>query len=586
MGRKLTVEEVKARVEEVHGDKIEVDWSGYVNVTTNVKCKCNVCGHEWFATPSQLFSCGCKGCRINKSRLTVSCVEEKVRAVHGDSISVDYSKYKNNKTKLSCVCNVCGYSWESTSDQLIHKRGCRRCFENRTKISLQMAKDRVLSKHGKSISVNWETYDGVASSLECSCNVCGYVWASTLYRLSRSGCKKCAANKRVISVSEIKRRIEDVHGSSIEVDYSLYTDTLTKLHCKCNVCQNTWETTAHSLFSGHGCNVCGHAKCKLPVEDFLDRIKEIHQGTILVDPSNYEGVSKPVKCTCNICGHTWYSKPNNLIRHGCPKCSREKRKIPVDNLLAEISRVHGDKFDIDMSNYIDNDSKLKVCCNECGSVVYKSLKRLVVSGCKVCASISARVPLDEVLSKINKNFHGEIEIDKSTYKGASSKVTATCKKCNHTWEVQAGALVSKHGCPKCGIPQRFKYEEPFDDFLNSIGLSHSCNKTLPECKNPTTGKSLFFDFLIPEESPKVLIEIDGIQHFMQVYSGNLETNKSRDIIKNKYAKDNGLLLIRVSDLKQRSDKHVSIHELETVLKENTVNGVLDFESLRPYDFNR
>jgi very-short-patch-repair endonuclease len=64
------------------------------------------------------------------------------------------------------------------------------------------------------------------------------------------------------------------------------------------------------------------------------------------------------------------------------------------------------------------------------------------------------------------------------------------------------------------------------------------------CKNIKTNKFLSFDFYIPEL--RLIIELDGLQHFKQVSSWTSpEITRGRDIFKIKKCIEHGLTVIRL-----------------------------------------
>ena len=71
---------------------------------------------------------------------------------------------------------------------------------------------------------------------------------------------------------------------------------------------------------------------------------------------------------------------------------------------------------------------------------------------------------------------------------------------------------------------------------------HSLPNT--HAKNPETNRILPFDFCIPDL--KLIIEIDGLQHFEQVSNWKPpELQQERDVFKMNLALDNGYTIIRI-----------------------------------------
>ncbi len=74
------------------------------------------------------------------------------------------------------------------------------------------------------------------------------------------------------------------------------------------------------------------------------------------------------------------------------------------------------------------------------------------------------------------------------------------------------------------------------------------------CRNPATGRQLPFDFYIPQL--KVIIEVDGPQHFVQVHNwGSPEETQKRDKLKEIFATDEGLTIVRLLQTDIFQDKN-------------------------------
>ena len=85
------------------------------------------------------------------------------------------------------------------------------------------------------------------------------------------------------------------------------------------------------------------------------------------------------------------------------------------------------------------------------------------------------------------------------------------------------------------------------------------------CKNEETKRILPFDFVIPEH--KIIIELDGLQHFKQVAKWKTpEQAHIRDLYKMKCANDNGYSMIRILQDDVWLDKYKWIEELQTSIE--------------------
>ena len=137
-----------------------------------------------------------------------------------------------------------------------------------------------------------------------------------------------------------------------------------------------------------------------------------------------------------------------------------------------------------------------------------------------------------------KNFHGELydysEID---FKNVEGKVKIICKK-HGVFEQRAEDHFRGMGCPKC---KTSKGENLIIDYLDINNIPYIPQKKFDECIYKTR---LPFDFYFPDKN--LCIEYDGIQHFMAIegWGGEDEfiLRKKKDIIKNKFCKDNSIRL--------------------------------------------
>lgn len=118
-----------------------------------------------------------------------------------------------------------------------------------------------------------------------------------------------------------------------------------------------------------------------------------------------------------------------------------------------------------------------------------------------------------------------------------TKFIFECKKCKRSHKCSVAHATNGRGCPFC----RYKTEAKVFDFLVTI-YPETIRQFSPEwCRNKTTNKLLLFDFCIG----KIIIEVDGPQHFIQVSKWKSpETTQEKDRYKEERAKENGYVVIR------------------------------------------
>ena len=96
-------------------------------------------------------------------------------------------------------------------------------------------------------------------------------------------------------------------------------------------------------------------------------------------------------------------------------------------------------------------------------------------------------------------------------------------------------------CPHCVNKTEKMFKEWFE---TKYEYKLQSQKRFKWCKNPETNRILPFDFCIPDL--KLIIEIDGDQHFTQVSNWKPpELQQERDVFKMNLALDNGYTIIRI-----------------------------------------
>lgn len=131
MSKKLTQDEFITRVASSTNNKVDVSEFVYVNSATKGKCKCKMCGHEWYSVPHTLLAGGgCPMCgrkkNIKAQVMTKDDFINRAKSVHGDKY--DYSRvvYINSHKKVEIICTKHGSFFQAPTDHL-RGHGCNKC---------------------------------------------------------------------------------------------------------------------------------------------------------------------------------------------------------------------------------------------------------------------------------------------------------------------------------------------------------------------------------------------------------------------------------------------------------------------------
>jgi len=122
-------------------------------------------------------------------------------------------------------------------------------------------------------------------------------------------------------------------------------------------------------------------------------------------------------------------------------------------------------------------------CNRCGNVRFTSLTSLLESRRKLgCLKCEKR---KECKEDFRTKSHEQYELEVydvwgdlisliGKYNGGKNKIEAKCNKCNLIWNPEAKALLTKHGCPKCGHERnRNSTVKKHDVFVKEVAVKHN-----------------------------------------------------------------------------------------------------------------
>jgi len=285
---------------------------------------------------------------------------------------------------------------------------------------------------------------------------------------------------------------------------------------------------------------------------------------------------------CELCGHTFDSNPDSIVRRNtwCRYCynsicddenclfcynksfaSHEKSKYwsnknkfkPRDVTLCSNKKsifecdICNHEFEARITNIVNN-KWCPYCCNHSKTIC-------INVDCKFCHDRSfASHPKSKYWS--NKN----VISPRSIMLNHSNKCVFNCNICNNEFEATPCHIISGTWCPICvNKTERKLYNWLLVRYPNIIR-----QKMYEWCTNDSN-KKLRFDFEVNE---KLVIEVDGPQHFRQVSNWESpEIVKKRDEYKIKCALENNKHIIHISQVDIHDDKNNWEQQLDDVINE-------------------
>ena len=155
--------------------------------------------------------------------------------------------------------------------------------------------------------------------------------------------------------------------------------------------------------------------------------------------------------------------------------------------------------------------------------------------------LKKRKTLNQFIGDANLIHNNTYDYSLVEYINSKTKIKIICPK-HGIFEQTPNSHLSNQGCPTCN---ESRGEKKIRTFLNENKINFHQEKMFDDCKNI---KCLRFDFYLPNKN--ILIEFDGIQHFKpKKHFGDeigFKTIKFNDEIKNDYAKNKNIKLIRIN----------------------------------------
>ena len=350
-----------------------------------------------------------------------------------------------------------------------------------------------------------------------------------------------------------------IHGDKYDYSLADYKRMDCKIKIICPIHGEFMQTPVHHLKSKNGCSKCG----QITKEKFIQQAKEIHGNKYDYNLVNYINTKTKVKIICPVHGE-FMKSPNEHIsgKSGCPICSKkiqsEKKHIlfkkTKEKFIQQAKKIHGDKYDYNLVDYINTNTKVKIICPIHGEFTQTPKHHLDGSSCPECAKIkrakSRLTDWDKVLKKIKNTHNDKYDYSKSIYKGLKNKIEIICSKHGSFWMTPVNHYNGKQDCPKCMLQSISKQEKEIVEFIKSIYNG----EIVQNDRKFLNGKEI--DIYIPEL--KIGIEYDGLYWH----------NNVNNYYKFEECRKQGIRLIQVTEWEWINEKEKIKNFLKNILLKN------------------
>ena len=339
------------------------------------------------------------------------------------------------------------------------------------------------------------------------CDVCSHSFESQLSNINKGGtwCPYCASKSlcdKHDCVDCFKHSFASHEKASCwsEKNTDKPRDCAKSTHSmrifKCDKCPHEFESQLFAISKGNWCPYCsGRTRCdRYDCNDCFKHSFASHERASCWSDKNLE--DKPRDCAITMNEKRWFD---------CDECSHS-----FESMLSHISN----------GKWCPYCAGMKLCgvasCGDCFTRSFASLEKAS------CWS--------------EDNTDKPRDCAKSTH----SKRIFNCDKCSHSFESILSNITKGSWCPHCKTKTEFKLYE----FLK-IAYPKTVHQFKKDwCRSQSSKRYLPFDFCIL--ALKIIIELDGAQHFKQVQNWQSpEENLKNDLYKEDCATENGYHVIRL-----------------------------------------
>ena len=285
--------------------------------------------------------------------------------------------------------------------------------------------------------------------------------------------------------------------------------------------------------------------------EFIEKARKVHLDTYDYSNVDYKNSYTKIRIICKKHGE-FLQTPNDHTskKKGCPICVIN-HTLSKEEFIEKSTKKHGNKYDYSKVNYINTKIPVIIICKDHGEFLQRPSNHYSNSGCKKCSNKYNYLSNEFIIKA--KEIHGnKYDYSKVNYINTNTKIIIICKKHGEFLQLPRNHIINR-GCSKCF----HKTEGKLYDTIKQIYPSLISQFKQDWCKNIN---HLPFDFCIPED--KIIIELDGAQHFRQVWNWkSVENQLENDKYKEKCANQNGYSMIRLLQEDVLYDSYDWVYEL-------------------------
>jgi hypothetical protein len=233
----------------------------------------------------------------------------------------------------------------------------------------------------------------------------------------------CYDKSKKSNLSEFIKKAKKIHGDKYDYSKTMYINSKEPMKIFCREHQQFFWQNANNHLQGQGCP-CGRneriskSNSKYNQKTFIEESKKIHKDKYSYSLVRYVGVREKVRIICKKHYCVFEQTPYAHLRGaGCHICANEKviaaTKSNTKNFIKKAIKVHGDKYNYSLVNYINNHTKVKIICKKHHDDYFLQhpAKHLSGRGCPLCNSSDGENIIRGFLKNNNFVFKEQVKFD-------------------------------------------------------------------------------------------------------------------------------------------------------------------------------
>lgn len=342
-----------------------------------------------------------------RTKTTQQFIEEAIE-IHGDKYDYSLVEYVNNNTYVKIICKIHG-EWEQIPKSHLKNYGCYQCGREGLRTSLENFISRSIEIHGDKYDYSLVVYKNSETKIKIICKVHGEFEQKPRQHLVGNGCKKCANENSFKTNQQFIAEAIEIHGD--KYDYSLvdYIGCFDLIKIICRTHGEFEQTPSHHL-SGSGCKKCMLDKQRKSLDEFMIQATSIHGDKYDYSLVKFSTVKDSVKIICHKHGEFEQSVDQHInSKSGCPKCGKESVTKSKEQFIKDAIKIHGDKYDYSLVEYINNQTYITIICKMHGEFKQSPNSHLQRSGCPFCVN-KTEGKIKQFLNQNNISYISQYDI--------------------------------------------------------------------------------------------------------------------------------------------------------------------------------